>query len=27
MLHSTKSTYFSQIHIFFIIGKMCFAAG
>jgi len=27
MLHSTKSTYFSQIYIFFIIGKMCFAAG
>jgi len=27
MLHSTKSTHFSQIYYFFIIGKMCFESG
>jgi len=26
MLHSTKSTHFSQIYYFFIVGKMCFEA-
>jgi len=27
MLHSTKSTYFTQIYYIFIYGKMCFASG